>query len=124
MTTDCPPAVEIVIDRWHPARLNQIMGGHWSGGHRLKKRDREMVWAYSRGKPKAPGKRRIETVIVLKPKQRGGDPDAYFKSLCDALKHAGMIVDDNRQGVELMPVRYERGTTERWGTSIRLWDIG
>jgi Holliday junction resolvase RusA-like endonuclease len=115
------PVVEIRIQRWHPARLNELLGGHWSKGHRLKKRDREMVWAYSQGNPKAEGKRRVELTIVLKRAQRGGDPDSYFKSVCDALKHAGMLVDDNRQGVELAPVRYERG--EDWGTIIRLWNL-
>jgi Holliday junction resolvase RusA-like endonuclease len=117
------PAIDIFIERWHPAKLNELMGGHWSKGHRLKKRDREMVWAYSQGEAKATGKRRVELTIILKPKQRAADPDAQWKSPLDALKHAGMIVDDNRQGVELMPVVYLRGTEMSWGTVIRLWNM-
>ncbi len=115
--------VEIFIERWHPARLNELMGGHWSKGHKLKKRDRQILWAYAQGKPKATGKRQVELTIILKPRQRAADPDAQWKSTLDALKHAGMIVDDNRQGVELLPVRYKRGTEASWGTIIELWDI-
>jgi hypothetical protein len=40
--------------------------------------------------------------------QRAPDPDAFFKSLWDALVHAGMLVDDNRQHVELAPVTFSR----------------
>ncbi|WP_435018466.1 hypothetical protein TA3x_000440 [Tundrisphaera sp. TA3] len=116
-------ATEITIPRWHPATVNQLLGGHWSKGHRLKKRDRQMIWAYAQGKPKATGKRLVELTIILKPKQRGSDPDAFFKSLADALVHAGLLKDDNRQGVELAPVAYERGTEADWGTRIRLTDI-
>ena len=117
------PVVEIRIERWHPARLNELMGGHWSKGHKLKKRDRQMIWAFGQGKIKAVEKRRVELTIILRPKQRAADPDAQWKSTLDALKHAGLIVDDNRQSIELMPVAYERGTENDWGTLIRLWDI-
>ena len=103
--------------------MNQLLGGHWSKGHRLKKLDRQMIWAYAQGQPKATGKRRVELTIILKPAQRAADPDAYFKSLADGLVHAGMLTDDNRQGVELTPVTYERGTASDWGTRIRLTDF-
>lgn len=115
------PSVDFFIERWHPAKVNQLLSGHWSKGHRLKKRDREMVWAYAQGTPKASAKRRLELTIVLQKGQRGGDVDAYHKSTLDALKHAGLILDDNRQGVELLPILYERGPG--WGTRIRLWDL-
>ena len=37
----------LVIDGWHPSRLNQLMGCHWGKAARLKKSDREIVWAES-----------------------------------------------------------------------------
>lgn len=117
------PLIELFIPRWHPAKVNELLSGHWSRGHKLKKADRQVVWASSLVLPKATVKRRVELTIILKPKQRGGDVDAYFKSALDALKHAGLVVDDNRQGVELAPVAYERGTEREWGTRIRLTDI-
>jgi Holliday junction resolvase RusA-like endonuclease len=115
-------ATEIYIPRWHPVTVNQLLRGKWTA-HRLKKADREMVWAYAQGHPKATGKRRVVLTIILKPGQRGADPDAFFKSLADALVQAGLLTDDNRQGVELAPVAYERGTATDWGTRIRLTDL-
>ena len=114
---------EIYIPRWHPARLNTLMGMHHMAASRRKKADKEMVWSYSTNLPKAKGRRRVEFTIVLKKGQRGGDPDSYFKSGLDALKHAGMLVDDNRQSIDLQPIRYERGTEADWGTAIVLEDV-
>ena len=95
----------LVIEGWHPARLNQLLAGHWSRCHRLKRADRQLVGLESKlqGIPPATGKRRVSLTLVLGPRQRAGDPDSYFKSLLDALTHAGMILDDNRQSVELGP---------------------
>jgi hypothetical protein len=45
---------------------------------------------------------------LLGPRQRGADPDAYWKSLLDALVHAGLLVDDSPKWCELGPVRFER----------------
>ncbi|HYH64303.1 MAG TPA: hypothetical protein VD866_06355 [Urbifossiella sp.] len=113
------------IPRWHPARVNQLLGGHWARGHKLKSRDRFMVLAYARDAkvPPATGRRRVRLKIVLLPGQRGGDPDCYFKSLLDALTGCGALADDNRQHVELAPVEYERGTRDDWGTVITLEDV-
>ena len=114
----------LVIARWHPRRLNELLGCHWTKAARLKKADRQMIagCALRDRIPRAAGKRRLSVLIRLRPRQRGGDPDCYWKSLCDALKHAGLLRDDNRQWVELVPVRYERGTADDWGTEITLED--
>ena len=113
----------LVIPKWHPARINQWEGRHWTVKARLKKSDQEIVWTYSRlaGLPTAEGKRRVRLTIVLGPRQRGGDPDAYWKSLLDALVCAGQLVDDSRQWVTTCPVKYER-SAER-ATRIELEDL-
>jgi hypothetical protein len=49
-------------------------------------------------------------------------PDSYWKSLLDALVHAGLLVDDNRQHVQLGEVEFERGTAR--ATTITLEDLG
>jgi hypothetical protein len=98
------------------------MKGHWSNGHQLKKVDRAMVAAYASEIPKAKGKRRVSLHIILDKGQRAADPDSQFKSLCDALVHAKMLVNDNRQHVELAPVTFSRDP-KGWGTVIRLEDL-
>jgi hypothetical protein len=113
----------LTIDGWHPARLNQWDGHHWRVRSRLKKKDRELVslYAYLAGIPRATGRRRVSLRLTLAPRQRAGDPDAYWKSTLDALVHAGLLVDDNRQSVELGEVTFERGSIRR--TAIVLEDV-
>lgn len=110
------------IPDWHPATVNQLLG-NWKKAMRLKRIDKELVEAYvwCDRIPRASGKRRVSLEIVLWPRQRAGDPDAYWKSLLDALKAAGAIVDDNRQHVELSPVTFSRGPRRR--TRIVLEDV-
>lgn len=112
-------SISITIPHWHPATVNQLLSGHWSKAAKLKKSDRQMVAHYSRHAIKATGKRILELAIILKKGQRAADPDAYFKSLLDALVAAEMLTDDNRQGVELMPVQFKRNPKD-WGTIIGL----
>jgi len=112
----------LTVDGWHPARLNQLLA-HWAVRARLKRADREMVALHARlaGVPPATGKRRVSLVLTLGPRQRGGDPDAYWKSVLDALVHAGLLLDDNRQGVELGRVAFRRGEIK--ATRIVLEDV-
>ena len=113
---------EITIDGWHPARLNQWDGRHWAVRSKAKAVDRDVIALACRttGVPVATGKRRVSLGIILGPRQRGGDPDAYWKSLLDALKHAGSILDDRKECLELGPVTYSRGP--RKATVITLED--
>lgn len=67
-----------------------------------------MIMAYSRGIPKATCKRRVEFIIYAKG-GRSCDPDAYFKSGLDALVQNGLLTEDDKHGVVLMPVQYEVG---------------
>jgi Holliday junction resolvase RusA-like endonuclease len=102
---------ELTIPGWHPVRLNQLLHVHYLKRARMKKADRMMVAFYARHFkiPPATGKRRVSLQITLAPRQRAGDPDAYWKSLLDALVHAELLLDDNRQGVETGPVTFARG---------------
>jgi hypothetical protein len=113
----------LVIPAWAPARLNQWDGRHWSVRARLKTFDRNMVATYAlkAALPRATGKRRVTVTITLGASQRACDPDAYTKSLADALVHCGLLRNDSREWVEWMPFRFERGA-ER-ATAIELMDI-
>lgn len=111
----------LTIPNWHPARLNELLAGRWQAA-KLKKADRQIVAVYAFDViPHATGKRRVDVEIVLGPRQRACDPDAYHKSLLDALKHARLLIDDNRQHVELTPVRFSRGKQK--ATVITLTDL-
>lgn len=113
----------LTLEKFHPARLNQLLGRHWGAAARLKRRDRDLVYleALRQGVPPARGRRRVSLLVTLGPKQRAGDPDAYWKSLLDALTHAGLLLDDNRQGVELGDVAFARGACRR--TEVTLTDL-
>ncbi len=93
---------------------------HWANAGRLKKLDLMVIQVASNGLPKAQGKRRVRMTVTLSKYQRAPDPDALWKTTLDALVHAGMLTDDNRQGVELDPVEFMRGTEQ--ATTILLMD--
>ena len=111
------------IDRWQPATVNKLINAHWATAGRLKRVDKNIISHYCQHNriPKAQGPRQVSLTITLAPRQRAGDPDAYWKSILDALVHAGMLVDDNRQYVRIGPVTFERGA-ER-ATLIELVDL-
>lgn len=111
-----PPATEAVkcyrVDMpGQTARLNQLIGCHWATKHRRTKADRQLVGycCHHAGVPPATGKRRVKLTVVLGPRQRGPDPDAFWKSLLDALVACGALRGDSKEWVELPPVAYQRG---------------
>lgn len=112
--------IEIIIPNWRPALLNQYIHKHWSVGHKLKNRDKAIVFAYSYGKPQAQKKRRVDVHIVLGPRQQESDDDAPQKSLLDALVFSKMLLNDSRAFVEMGKIMYSRGAPE---TRITLTDI-
>lgn len=99
------------IPGWHPTLLNKLYDGHWAARARLKAADAQtlaaavLVYAV----PPATGKRRVRLHVVLAPRQRAGDPDAYAKSLLDGLVLAGALKDDNRQWCEWERPTFSRG---------------
>ena len=70
-----------------------------------------MIAFYARraGIPEATGKRRVRMTITLAKGQRAFDPDAPWKVVLDSLVACQMLTDDNRQGVELGGVEFDRG---------------
>jgi hypothetical protein len=112
----------ITIPGWRPATVNQLLRTV-RGRIRYKKLDRALITAYGRlaAVPPATVRRRVSAHITLGPGQKAADPDAYWKSLLDALVQAGMLVDDDAEGVEFGPVTFGRGPS--WGTAIALEDL-
>lgn len=111
----------IEIDDYHPIRLNQLIGCHWATVRRRKDSVYRTLRWRSLDIPRAAGRRRVTLRLTLGPRQRAGDPDAYWKALLDACVRLGLLVDDSRTWVELAPVEFERG--ERKRTVIELEDI-
>ncbi len=111
---------EIYIPDWHPKRLNELMGAFWATAGKMKKADAAMIAHYSRKLPKATGKRRVELIIEMAPRQRCADVDAHWKSTLDSLVQCGMLKDDNTKWCEISPVQFIRGKTK--STRIRLYD--
>ena len=116
---------ETKVDHWHPATYNEMHGRtvHWGRKARLKKRDREVVGTLYAKLPKATGRRRVSLVVVMAKGKRCPDKDAYWKSLLDALKHHGMLVDDNPKHCEPGTVTFDRSNDTYFGTRIILEDV-
>lgn len=124
LPTGPPGCWVIAMEGRHPVTINQLLNArHWAVRSRLKTGDRKAVYAacLAAGVTRANGKRQVGMTVVLAPKQRAADPDALWKCTLDSLVSIGALTDDNRQGIELLPVRYERGTKKR--TLLRLEDI-
>jgi hypothetical protein len=113
----------LTIPRWHPARLNEIMGRHWAIGHKRKRADAITIGWHAKASeiPHAEGRRRVSLVIVLGPRQRAGDPDAYWKSTLDGLVLAGLLRNDSSRWCELGTIEFRRGTEH--ATEIILEDL-
>ena len=119
--------MRLVIPDWHPARLNLLLkrgpfmhDGKWTSASKLKRADAKMLWAHTIGAAKAKGRRRLSVTLVYPPAGRRMDPDAWQKSLLDALVSVGLLIDDSPKWVEISPVKYERGGK---ATTIELEDL-
>jgi hypothetical protein len=113
----------IVIPNWHPRRLNECRGRHWSAESRAKNEAEAMVRAYgvllrpeAERVPLAAGRRRVALTVVLSPRQRPADRDAYDKVLLDALVRCGLLLDDSPRGLDgRVAVRFVVGVArETW----------
>jgi hypothetical protein len=113
--------IEITIPNWRPTSLNKLMRMHWAARNKLVKADKALIAAYSIGKPKAEGKRRVSLHIVLSGRQRATDPDNNHKLINDGLVSCGMLVDDTVEFVEIGTVAFSRGNVTE--TIIKLEDL-
>lgn len=114
-------SITVTIPDWRPAGLNQIMRGKLRDRIRFGKRDKRMVWAYFNGQPKATGKRKVSMHIVLTGREKPYDPDNAWKSVLDALKACGQLVDDSHRHCELGAITYDRAL--KGSTTITLEDV-
>ncbi len=110
----------ITILSWHPATVNELMRSVKTRIRR-KKADRVLIDTQSLHVPIATGPRRIHLAITLGKGRRAADPDAYWKSLLDALVACKLLIDDNRQNCVLDPVEFSRGNEPE--TTIELYDL-
>jgi Holliday junction resolvase RusA-like endonuclease len=99
------------LDRWQPTPINQLMNCHWATSGRRKKVDTNVICGYCIANriPIAQGPREVSLLITLGPKQRAPDPDSLWKSTLDALVHARMLIDDNRQYCRMGSIDFDRG---------------
>lgn len=113
----------VVIDGWHPPKLNQLMSGHWAKAAKLKKAANGVIRraVYLASVPVALGRRRIKISVYVEGRGRRPDPDAFLKATLDALKHSGRIIDDSQEWCEWERPLILSGTKR---TEILIEDIG
>lgn len=112
--------MEIYIEDWRPALYNEMANVHWALRYKRKKKDYEIIAAYSRKLPKATKKRRVELEVGLGARQKQFDVDAPWKNLLDGLVKCEMLVDDSAEWCEIAPLQFTRGKKY---TRIKLIDI-
>lgn len=120
----------ITVPYWRPATLNKLMSMHWIQARKLKKADSDIVDFYAGdvGAKGAECKRRVDLHITYQTKKDAKnkamsvcDPDAFWKSLLDALVNCGALYDDSPKWVELGDVTQVKGVITE--TRITLTDI-
>ena len=120
------PRYEVTIEDWQPATVNELMASV-KQRIRLKRRDRDFVNLYVKvrgGVPAATGKRKVGLRLTMAAGQRRCDVDAYWKSLLDALKFCGLIVDDGPLWLEITPVEFDPVRLDgHFLTTITLEDV-
>ena len=111
----------IQVNNWHPHTLNKLMKAHYHAANRMKSGDAQMIAAYARiaRVPKAVGRRKLE--IKIQATGKFADPDAYYKSVNDALVTLGYLKDDSSKWVEITPTTFVRGKSK--ATTIILTDL-
>src|SRR5262249_2531686 len=116
----------LMVPTWYPPLCNRWRGRHWSVAHRLRKQAVALlgVYALQQHVPRATGRRRVSVEIVLAPRQRQPDCDAYDKLLLDSLGAVGLLVDDREPGLAArVEVTFRRGQADDWGTVLYLTDV-
>jgi hypothetical protein len=119
-----PGRWEVAIEGWNPTTINQLTkrGNHFTAA-KAKRSDALILGQSLRaaGVSRAQGKRRVGLTIILGPRMRGSDPDAYHKSLLDGMQLAGALSGDDRKRVEILPVTYRKGKVK--GSVVLVEDV-
>lgn len=113
------------IPRYHPPKVNELLGAHHMKAARMKKQCVMVFWdsILEQKLVKASGRRLVEIIITVassKPGRRP-DPDAFYKATNDALVQCNMLVDDSTRWCEHKPTIIVSGDID--ATTIRLTDI-
>jgi hypothetical protein len=109
-TTVSAGAVQVLyLPDWQPKALNKLQG-HWAKRSKLKGQDRARIAAaaFANRLGRAERPRSVQLILALAKGQRGVDPDASYKSLLDALVHAGLLVNDSPAWCRALPPEYLR----------------
>lgn len=99
-----PTAWLIAIPNYNPPKVNDWRGWHWTkrAAPKAELADLLKVYALAANVPPADRfgrehKRKIGLTVYGWPRGRLPDPDAFLKDLLDALKTAGLLVDDSQE---------------------------
>jgi len=104
--------------------VNKLLSAHPYSRSKIKNGDYDLIAAYfiQSGIEKAKGRRSVQVHIVRSPRQRRkSDSDNYNKVLLDGLVKCGAIIEDNEDGVAMLPYTFERGKEK--ATIITLEDL-
>lgn len=115
---------EITIPDWRPTLLNTLTKrGNYYTAARLKSSDAMTIWVhgFEARVPEAKTRRRVGLNIILGPRVRKADPDAYWKSLLDGMVVARLLIDDTDDWVVTTKPIQSRG--ERTQTTIIIEDL-
>lgn len=115
----------LYLPGWTPTSLNKLKNSHWTVGHKIKKRDKDLVHCYNLAQElqSAQGRRKVDLRIILGKGMKQMDQDNVWKSLLDALVYCQLLHDDSPRWCKLGSVEYYRSGTDYKATYIHLEDI-
>ena|GEM_PF-1961807 len=115
-----PGGVKLIIPENMPS-LNQWKNWHWGKQDRYKKMLAQALAMLARlaGSPQF-AKASVQVIHFHRVLRRRDEDNLAPKFLLDALCQAGMLVDDNKDLLTLLPAKFETDRTA-WRTEVYLW---